>query len=326
MSLTVKERRKEILLHYWKNGVRSVPKLCRLTKLPASTIRYNVKKIEETGSIGHRGGNGRTKKITGYVAQTVGQYIRRDTTLSLRTIATKLEINSVKVSYRTVGRYLKSIGYMKKRALTTPMLTEQQKKNRVEWAKRHINDNWETTLFTDETAFQLFRNTLSHWSKGKRMIRPRPKDRRKIFAWGGFCLRGKTSLFCFQRIMDGPFYVEILQQHIRQVNRMLGRQWRFQQDNDPKHTSRVAKAFLAENVPELMDWPSCSPDLNPIENIWYIVKHHVEKRMPKNLAELERFMVEEWNSVPEIIILNLLNSMKRRCELVIENNGLVIDF
>lgn len=99
------------------------------------------------------------------------------------------------------------------------------------------------------------------------MIRPRPKDRRKIFVWGGFCSRGKTNLFCFQRIMDGPFYVEILQEHIGQVNRMLGEQWRFQQDNDPKHTSRIAKAFLAENVPELMDWPSCSPDLNPIENI-----------------------------------------------------------
>jgi hypothetical protein len=46
------------------------------------------------------------------------------------------------------------------------------------------------TLFTDETAFQLFRNTIERWYKDKRPVRRVPKDRRKIFAWGGFVPRG----------------------------------------------------------------------------------------------------------------------------------------
>jgi len=48
-----------------------------------------------------------------------------------------------------------------------------------------------------------------------------PKNRTKIFAWGGFYIKSKTSLFCFQRIMNAEFYVEILQNHILEINEML---------------------------------------------------------------------------------------------------------
>ena len=103
------------------------------------------------------------------------------------------------------------------------MLTEVYKKNRVKWAKNHLNDNWKNTLFTDETAFQLYQNTIERWYKGECLIRRMSKDRRKIFAWGGFCARGKTSLFCFQSIMDGKFYVKILENHLGEINKCLGR-------------------------------------------------------------------------------------------------------
>ena len=49
-----------------------------------------------------------------------------------------------------------------------PMLTVAHKEARVSWATRHLNDNWDTTLFSDETAFQLFRNTITQWYVYKR--------------------------------------------------------------------------------------------------------------------------------------------------------------
>src|SRR5438128_5814779 len=94
------------------------------------------------------------------------------------------------------------------------MLTPDHKKRRVEWAKKHLYDNWKKTLFTDETAFQLFRNTIKRWYKGEGPVRPLPKDRTTILAWGGFYIGGKTNLFCFFQNMDAAFYTEVLQKHV----------------------------------------------------------------------------------------------------------------
>ena len=67
--------------------------------------------------------------------------------------------------------------------------------------------------------------------------------------------------------MDGPPYVEILRKHLSGAKKQFGSRWQYQQDNDLKHTSGVAKQFLGDEVPETIDWPSNSPDINPIENM-----------------------------------------------------------
>ena len=253
----------ETLLRLWNNGICDAKKLHKLTNIPLSTIYRKIKKIKKNVSLEHAGGNGRPKKITASASRILSQYVRHDTSLSTRTLARKLQNIGVEASYRTVGRHLSSAGYLKRLPKATPMLTEAHKIKRVEWAQQHINDRWNKTMFTDETAFQLFRNTVERWYKGERPVRRMPKDRTKIMAWGGFSAKGKTSLFCFKQIMNAEFYVEILRRHAPEMFQMLGDRWRFQQDNDPKHTSRLAKAFLQENFPVVIDWPSNSPDLNP---------------------------------------------------------------
>ena len=51
------------------------------------------------------------------------------------------------------------------------------------------------------------------------------------------------------------------------------------------------------------------------------MKNKVEKRMPRNIEELEEFLAEEWEAVPEETVINLVRSMKNRCEMVLEENG-----
>ena len=59
---------------------------------------------------------------------------------------------------------------------------------------------------------------------------------------------------------------------------MLGqKKVKIQMDNDKKHTCRLTLDFYKNNKIEKLDWPSYNPDLNPIENLWSIIKQKLEK-------------------------------------------------
>ena len=92
--------------------------------------------------------------------------------------------------------------------------------------------------------------------------------------------------------MDDSDYV---QDHlIPNARRQFGRRWQLQQDNDPKHKSRLTQQFLSSEVAEVIDSPSNNPAADLVDNLWLIIQRRVEKRKPTNLEELSKFLHEEW--------------------------------
>ncbi len=71
-------------------------------------------------------------------------------------------------------------------------------------------------------------------------------------------------------------------------------------------------------VPIILQWPPQSPDLNPIENLWNELKLRVRKRLPQTLNELEKFVLEEWEQIPDDHIKNYCESFEDRLKKVIE--------
>ena len=59
-------------------------------------------------------------------------------------------------------------------------------------------------------------------------------------------------------------------------------------DNDPKHTSEVVAKWLKDNIVKVLEWPSQSPDLNPIENLCAELKKRLLARRPTNLTRLHQ--------------------------------------
>ena len=143
-----------------------------------------------------------------------------------------------------------------------------------------------------------------------------------VLVWGCFHAGGVGPLFRVEGIMCKEEYRDIL------ANVMLpygwshmGRGWIFQQDNDPKHASKLVKQWFVDRRLKVLDWPSQSPDLKPIEHLWEELERRVQGKMAKNAAEKFEQLQKEWDAIPVSVLQNLIYSMPRWCQAVIDAKG-----
>lgn len=101
-------------------------------------------------------------------------------------------------------------------------------------------------------------------------------------------------------------------------------------DNDPIHTASIIKAWLEEHLVTVMNWPPYSPDLNPIENLWAILKREIDKYYPgllvaSNSEQTKQDLIAAaqhiWEQLGDRILENLADSMPDRVEAAIRADG-----
>jgi transposase len=123
--------------------------------------------------------------------------------------------------------------------------------------------------------------------------------------------------------MNADQYVSILEDHMLpslEDSGISGEKVIFQQNNDPKYTSKKAKDWMEDNNITLLDWPAQSPDISPIEHQWIHLKRELCKYStpPKGVWEIWERVEEVWNNIPPEVCQNLIESMPRRLEAVIK--------
>ena len=141
--------------------------------------------------------------------------------------------------------------------------------------------------------------------------------------WGSMTASGVGFAMQVEGRMDSEQYVRILDACLPRALEKCGLQKEraiFQQDNDPKHTSRRARNWLQSQGFQTMRWPSQSPDLNPIEHLWYHLKRELGKapEVPRSRVELAERVMAIWTKIPPEVCYRLVSSMPDRIAAVIK--------
>lgn len=150
-----------------------------------------------------------------------------------------------------------------------------------------------------------------------------------VMVWGAFGFNGTSPVSFLSGRQNSASYQETLQEILLPHAEFIGGpEVTFQQDNAPIHTSHSSKSWLAENNIKLMKWPSRSPDLNPIENVWGNMCRDVyaSGRQFMNVEDLKRAIESSWYSLDPCFLQKLILSMKNRVFEVIKGNGNIIQY
>lgn len=244
---------------------------------------------------------------------------------------------SLSVSTQTVRNALKTAGLKAVVKVKRPLLKAKHRKARLNFAHKHLNwtmEDWSQVIFSDETKINRMGSDGRVWvwkRKGEerysdRLTKPTVKHGGgNVMIWGTMSIGGVGLMEKIDGIMDGVYYQRILDRNLfKSAQKLhLRHNFIFQQDGDSKHTAKQTTEWFEDHRVKVLNWPSQSPDLNPIEHLWTHIKNRLNDYpdFPSSLAELERRIEVEWNKIPVEVCRNLVESMPKRLAAVIKAKG-----
>src|SRR5215470_8373861 len=181
---------------------------------------------------------GRPRVTTAKQDKQIVKMAEKEHNITATEIQKRMEERDVEISVATVKRRLREAGGKHTNEILKPLLTDNHRRKRLQWAKDHQNFDWNRVIFTDESTFQLYSSKKKVWQfPGRKKVYRTVKHPRKVHAWGCFSASGFGKLVCFERNLDADFMCSIYQQGLlTSACQLFGTgnsDWILQEDNDP---------------------------------------------------------------------------------------------
>ena len=259
-----------------------------------------------------------------------------------------LKTKSITVSLSTIKRLMRREGLRQYVARQKPLLTDKAKATRLAYAREHLMDgldSWRRTICCDEAAIRfnyMSKRFVTRYQGeeflGECLAPMLLSSKESIMLWGAVWYGGRSELVLFDtsastgkrggvtsaiycdQITSGP--LKAVKLRVRDIWRGYGRP-RILEDNAPIHTSSLNRSKGQSLNLSFINHPPLSPDLNPIEHTWSMLKRRMSKlqRQPNTLQELFIAAQACWHDIPQQDIDNCIDSMGRRLQAVINASG-----
>jgi transposase len=322
------------ITNYFDNGY-SYREIASIMGVSIGTITNIIKKYrpDSPKSVG-----GCKKKLSATSVRHATRLItsgKVDTAVQVHKVLQNKTNNSISV--QTVRRALKEAGMKPAIKKKRPILSKKHQRERMDFGLAHLDwtvEDWKRVIWSDETKINRFGSDGRAWvwkkqgeSLSARLVNGTLKfGGGSLMMWGCFCWQGVGYACKIDGKMDCELYCQILEEDLQKSIEFYGidrDKVIFQQDNDPKHTSRLAKQWFQDNGIEVMVWPPQSPDLNPIEHLWRMLKMKLAayEEAPEGILELWERVQNEWEKIDTSICQKLIESLPSRMEAVVKAKG-----
>lgn len=332
MNISLKKRWEIVFLSKHERGPNmSNGDISRYLRIDESTVRRWLERYETTGDVEVEQKSGRKRSTTEKQDAMIRSVVAQHSTESAGQIASRLSRKGIIISQTTLRRRLEEAGVKSMKPNLKPLLTDGHMKKIFQWALEHRDVDWNQVVFTDETSFHMKQVIRRVWKKrGEKFYVSTVKHPIKIHAWGCFTQQGFGKLVLFKRTLNSKLMCNIYKNGLLpSVIKWFGEDsndWKLLEDNDPKHRSKMSKAFKVDNDIESLPWPSQSPDCNPIENVWALMKLKINGQPPTSTNNFVARIKKEWKKLSSEFAEKLVSSMENRVKLLIERKGDYINY
>ncbi|KAG2457775.1 TCB1 transposase, partial [Polypterus senegalus] len=333
-ELSVELRDRIVSRHKSGEGYRKISTALKVPMSTVASIIHKWKKFEITRTLPRAGW---PSKLSDRGRRALVRKVTKNPMVTLSELQRSYMERGEPSRRTTISAAIHQSGLYGRVARRKPLLSKRHMAAHLEFAKWHLKDSQtmrNKILWSDETKIELFGvnarrhvwrkpGTAHHQANTIPTVKHGGGSIMLVMVWGCFAASGPGRLAVIDGTMNSTAYQKILKENVRpSVHQLkLKRSWVLQQENDPKHTSKSTSEWLKKNKMKTLEWPSQSPDLNPIEMLWHDLKKAIHARKPSNKAELQQFCKDEWAKIPPERCKRLIASYRKCLIAVIAAKG-----